>query len=89
MTTTRALDVRERLGAQRVALGIHTVPPSWAPLDSTLPQDFEPRDAPRALSAWIEVVESLGKMAQAPPIHATEQVRCSERAMRPSLRISA
>ena len=40
---------------------IDTVPPSWAPLDSTLPQDFEPRDAPRALSAWIEVVESLGE----------------------------
>ena len=38
---------------------IDTVPPPWAPLDATLPQDFERRDAPRALSAWTEVVEGL------------------------------
>ena len=38
---------------------IDTAPPPWAPLDLTLPEDYEPRDASRALSAWTEVIESL------------------------------
>ena len=40
---------------------IDPVPPPWAPLDATLslPADFECRDAPRALSAWTELVEGL------------------------------
>ena len=38
---------------------IHTVAPPWASLDSTLPQDFVCRDAPRTLSAWTELVENL------------------------------
>ena len=40
---------------------IDPVPPPWTPLDATLslPADFECRDAPRALSAWTELVEGL------------------------------
>ena len=38
---------------------IDTVAPPWALLDSTLPEDYVCRDAPRTLSAWTELVENL------------------------------
>ena len=39
--------------------GINEVAPPWAPQDVTVPDDFECRDAPRALSAWTELVEGM------------------------------